>query len=320
MANWRLPIGEAKEILAKIARKTKQDREALGWHYQRLPEPVQDFWINSFGDIAKPGLAKERARSAIADEILGMPEYPDYKAALSRADKVLVDHPYIMDNYNDVIFKHPEIEVRKPHELANAGGYVRPGISQQLVVRSDVGPKTVLHEGTHYGDKARGALKSFNEGDVFAYPVFESSDWLPRTAQESPILSADVERLLDKQNRYAYAHMLDVSQPLSPLLAMSRVDLTKPANVDVFNKNNYLWQDRHGLDYFKDVFNPNEISGKQVATEGLAQWLEELPTMKDLENLDLSKRIIERLEDDPRRNFKIDFNKFMEEPDVLPPW
>lgn len=42
-------------------------------------------------------------------------------------------------------------------------------------------------------------------------------------------------------------------------------------------------------------------------------------TKQSLENLELSKRIIERLEDDPRRKFKIDFNKFMEEPDVLPP-
>ena len=319
MANWKLPIGEAKEILAKIARKTKQDPEALGWHYSRLPEPVQDFWINSFGDIAKPGLAKERARSAIADEILGMPEYPDYKAALSRADKVLVDHPYIIDDYNDVIFEHPRIEVREPHEMTDKGGFVMEGRSPRLAVRSDTGPKTVLHEGTHYGDKARGTLKSLSEGDVFAYPVFESGDWLPRTAQESPILAADIERLLDKQNRYAYAHSLDVEQPLSPLLAMSRVDLTKPTNAQVFAKDNYLWLDRHGLDYFRDTWEPHKISAKNVALEGLAQWLEELPTMQGLENLDLSKRIIERLEDDPRRNFKIDFNKFMEEPDVLPP-
>ena len=316
---WKLPIGEAKEILTKIARKTKQDPEALDWHYSRLPESVQDFWINSFGDIAKPGLARQRARSAIADEILGMPEYPDYKSALTRADKVLVDHPYIIDDYSDVIFEHPKIEVREPREMPNEGGYVIPGRSQRLVVRSDTGPKTVLHEGTHYGDKARGTLKSFNEGDVFAYPVFESGDWFPRTAQESPILAADIERLFDNQNRYAYAHSLDVSQPLSPLLAMSRVDLTKPTNAEVFAKDNYLWQDRHGLDYFRDGLSPNEISPTKVAEEGLAQWLEELPTMQGLENLELSKRIIERLEDDPRRRFKIDFNKFMEEPDVLPP-
>lgn len=317
---WKLPIGEAKEILAKIARKTKQDPEALDWHYSKLPEPVQDFWINSFGDMAKPGLARQRARSAIADEILGMPEYPDYKTALSRADKVLVDHPYVLDDYDDAIFEHPRIEVREPHEMPNMGGYVGNGSSTIFVIRSDAGPKAVLHEGAHYGDKARGSVKSFNEGDVYAHPIFESAEWLPRTAQESPILAADIDRLLDKQNRYAYAHTLDVSQPLSPLLAMSRVDLTKPTNAEVFAKDNYLWQDQHGLDYFKDGLTPNEVSGKRVAMEGLAQWLEELPTMQGLENLELSKRIIERLEDDPRRRFKIDFNKFMEEPDVLPPW
>ena len=317
---WKLPIGEAKEILAKIARKTKQDPEALDWHYSKLPEPVQDFWINSFGDIAKPGLARQRARSAIADEIWGLPEYPDYKSALNRADKVLVDHPYIIDDYSDVIFEHPQIEVREPHEMPNAVGYVMDGRSPQLAVRSDTDLKTVLHEGTHYGDKARGTLKSFNEGDVVAYPVFESGDWLPRTAQESPILAADIDRLLDKQNRRAYRNTLDVSRPLSPLLAMSRVDLTKPTNAEVFAKNNYLWQDLHGLDYFRDRLSPNEISPNNVSKEGLAQWLQELPTMQGLENLELSKRIIERLEDDPRRKFKIDFNKFMEEPDVLPPY
>lgn len=58
---------------------------------------------------------------------------------------------------------------------------------------------------------------------------------------------------------------------------------------------------------------PREIDVPNVATEGLAQWLELLPTYNGLAKLPINKRIIERIEDDPRREFNIDFNEFMKE-------
>lgn len=318
MASWKLPLGEMKEIVSTIARRAGLDDELRNvlWDYiNRMPEALQSSWVNSFGNVSSPGLSKARER-ALADRFMREISDIDNESAAKKAHEWVSNSPNTEDIYGDVIIRHPEIGI---DATTQRGGYTERGRGRKIMFSADPKmswylPNAVIHEGTHYMDKARGAAKDVSNGYLFSEPRHESVDWLPDESFRLPITAYDVEQVV--ADVYPASERQRVVRKFAPIRSMGAIDYrhTDPFEIESFARTP-LKEDEHGFDYFtkEEIPWPREINAPSVATEGLAQWLELLPIYSGLTKLPINKRIIERIEDDPRREFNIDFNEFMKE-------
>lgn len=318
MAGWKLPLGEMKEIVSTIARRAGLDDELRNtlWKYiERMPEALQSAWINAFGDVSSPGLANARRRALTTRIKNDVPHFTDEQAA-QQAQNVINRSSRYDEMYGDVLIKHPDIGI---DATTTSGGYTNGGYGRRMMVSADPRtrwslPNTIIHEGTHYMDKARGVAKDVRDGNLLKGPRYETVDWLPDESFKLPTTAYDVERAIVHVHPEWKKNF--VVKKFAPIRSMGAIDYkhTDPTNIDAF-ANTSLKNDDHGFDYFvkKNNIGNREVSVSDVAAEGLAQWLEFLPTYKGLSNLPISKKIIERIEDDPRRGFNIDFNEFMKE-------
>lgn len=316
MASWKLPLGEMKEIVSTIGRRAGLDTELLSklWHHiERMPEALSTSWINSFGDVTSPDLANARKQVLINE--FRRKYHLDDDIATVMADSFLKNTPNAADIYGDVIIRHPKIETDASMVSAASTGLGRnrrmaflPSQDMRYAL-----PESVIHEGAHYMDKARGAARDVRNGALFKEPRFESIDWLPNESFKLPATSYDVEQSVgDARPETLKRHIV---KQFAPIRAMGVRDYqhTDPANIDDFMRTP-LRDDYHGFDYFVGTSNGGrQMLVDRVSTEGLAQWLEVLPSYDGLSKLPISKKIIERIEDDPRRGFNIDFNEFMKE-------
>lgn len=318
MASWKLPLGEMKEIVETIGRRAGLDdglRTQLWTYVNRMPEAVQSSWVNSFGDVSSPGLSKARER-ALADMFMRKKPDIDAESAMRMARDEISYFPNSEDRYGDIIIRYPEVGI---DATTQAGGYIEHGRGRKMMFSADPRmswylPYAIIHEGAHYMDKARGAAKGVHNGHPFSDPYHESVDWLPDESFKLPITVHDVEQAV------ANIHSANTRQRAirksAPIRSMGAINYknTDPFDIEAFARTP-LKEDEHGFDYFtkEEIPWPREINVPNVATEGLAQWLELLPNHKGLAKLPIYKRIIERIEDDPRREFNIDFNEFMKE-------
>lgn len=325
MASWKLPLGEMKEIVSTIARRAGLDDELRNtlWKYiERMPEALQSAWINSFGDVSSPDLADARRRALPAHIKKGYPSLTDEQ--VNQRVKYIVDNaPPDDEAFGNVVIRYPIITTDATRAFA---GYTDPSYGRRMVFSSyprirEYLPRTILHEGTHYMDKARGMAKDMRDGNVFKWPHSESPDWLPDEAFKLPTRIYDVEQAIGNVEQAIgdvrpEQQKTFILRKFAPIRSMGMIDYkhTDPTNIEAFT-NTCLKDDDHGFHYFlrKNDLGDREMSVDRVASEGLAQWLESLPTYEGLSNLPISKKIIERIEDDPRRGFKIDFNEFMKE-------
>ena len=318
MANWKLPLGEMKEIVSTIARRAGLDDELRNtlWKYiERIPEALQSAWINSFGDVSSPGLADARRRVLITRFKNDFPYATDEQAAQRVQD--VIDRASGYDElYGDVLIKHPDIGI---DATTTSSGYVNGGYGRRMIFSANPRirwylPNTIIHEGTHYMDKARGVAKDVRDGELLKGPRYETVDWLPDESFKLPTTAYDVGQAIANARPEQQKNF--VIRKFAPIRSMGAIDYnrTDPTNIEAF-ANTCLKNDDHGFHYFikKNDIGSREVSVGDVATEGLAQWLESLPTYEGLSNLPISKKIIERIEDDPRRGFNIDFNEFMKE-------
>lgn len=316
MASWKLPLGEMKEIVSTIGRRADLDAELLSklWDYiERMPEAVSTSWINSFGDVTSRDLANARKRVLI-DEFRRKYNLDDDIATVM-ANSFQKNTPNAADIYGDVIIRHPEIETDASMVSAASTGLRRNrrmAFSARQDLRHEL-PESVIHEGAHYMDKARGAARDVRNGDLFKEPRFESIDWLPNESFKLPTTNYDVEQAVGKATPPIMKWYAD--KKFAPIRAMGVIDYrhADPTNIDDFTRTP-LRDDLHGFDYFVGTSDGRrQMQVDRVSTEGLAQWLELLPSYDGLSKLPISKKIVERIEDDPRRGFNIDFNEFMKE-------
>lgn len=318
MASWKLPLGEMKEIVNTIGRRAGLDdelRNTLWYYINRMPEALQSSWINSFGDVSSPGLSSAREQ-ALARQFMQENSGIDAESAARMAHKLVNGSPNTEDIYGDVIIKHPEIG---QDATTQSAGYIEKGRGRRMMFSPDPRisyylPNAVMHEGAHYMDKARGAAKDVHNGYLFSDPYYESADWLPDESFRLPTTAYDVEQAV--VNVHPARERQRVVKKFAPIRSMGVINYrrTDPLEIESFARTP-LKEDDHGFDYFvkqEDPW-PREIDVPNVTTEGLAQWLELLPTYDGLAKLPINKRIIERIEDDPRREFNIDFNNFMKE-------
>lgn len=316
MASWKLPLGEMKEIVATIARRAGLDNTNKLWRYvESMPEALQSAWINSFGDVSSPGLSKAREQAAIDRFSHEFPAYP-VEEIVSLVRNSAKPSAGADDKYGDVIIKHPKIE---RDATARNTVYTETGRGRRMVFSIDPGlsyqlPHHILHEGAHYMDKARGAAKNVRSGYVLNEPRFESVDWLPSESFKLPTTAYDVGQALNGVRPESYKRF--ISTKFAPIRAMGVLDYqhTNPADIKAFMRSP-LGDDAHGFEYFLKTNQTGhpEMDVNSVSAEGLAQWLEFLPTYDGLKKLPITKKIIEHIEDDPRRGFDIDFNEFMKE-------
>lgn len=316
MASWKLPLGEMKEIVKTIGRRAGLDDELRNklWYYiERMPEALSTAWINSFGDVTSPGLANARKR-ALTDQFRQRYNVDDDIAAIM-ANALQKSTLNAADMYNDVIIRHPKIEIDATMASPASTGL---GRNRQMAFSPNQDwryalPETVLHEGTHYMDKARGAARDVRNGDLLKEPRFESIDWLPSESFKLPTTRYDVEQAVaNVRPEILKRHIVN---KFAPIRSMGVIDYqhTNPTNIDDFSRTP-LREDDHGFDYFIGTSKGNrQMLIDRVSTEGLAQWLEFLPSYEGLSKLPITKKIVERIEDDPRRGFNIDFNEFMKE-------
>lgn len=316
MASWKLPLGEMKEIASTIARRAGLDDELRNrfWRYiERMPEALSTSWINSFGDVKSPDLANAR-KKVLIDEFRRKYNLDDDIATVM-ANSFQKNTPNAADIYGDIIIRHPKIETDASMVSAASTGL---GRNRQMTFspRQDLRyalPESVIHEGAHYMDKARGAARDVRNGVLFKEPRFESIDWLPNESFKLPITNYDVEQSIgDVRPEILKWHIV---KKFAPIRSMGVIDYqhTNPTNIDDFMRTP-LRYDNHGFDYFVGTSNGNrQMKVDRVSTEGLAQWLEVLPSYDGISKWPISKKIIERIEDDPRRGFNIDFNEFMKE-------
>lgn len=318
MASWKLPLGEMKEIVNTIGRRAGLDdelRNTLWYYIDRMPEALQSAWINSFGDVSSPGLSTAREQ-ALARRFMAENPGVDAESASRMAHKLVSGSQNAEDIYGDVIIKHPEIG---QDATTQHGGYIEDGRGRRMMFSTDPSisfglPNAVLHEGAHYMDKARGVAKDVRNGDLLSGPRYESVDWLPTESFKLPTTAYDVEQAV--ANVHPASQRKFIVRKFAPIRSMGVIDYqhTNPADIESFARTS-LKEDDHGFDYFirPNAAGNQEMATNSVSTEGLAQWLEYLPTYEGLTKLPISKKIIERIEDDPRRGFNIDFNEFMKE-------
>lgn len=318
MASWKLPLGEMKEIVGTIARRAGLDNELLNklWYYiERMPEALQSAWVNSFGDVSSPGLSKARER-ALARRFMRENPDMDGESAAKMAHNWVSYSPNFEDIYGDVIIKHPKVGI---DATLQQGAYTERDRGRKMMFSADPQtrwylPNVIIHEGTHYMDKARGAAKNVSNGHLFDGPYHESADWLPDESFKLPVTMYDIEQAV--ANVHPANERQRVVKKSAPIRSMGAINYrhTDPSDIELFARTP-LKEDEHGFDYFtkEEIPWPREINVPSVATEGLAQWSELLPTYDGLTKLPISKKIIERIEDDPRRGFNIDFDEFMKE-------
>lgn len=318
MASWKLPLGEMKEIVETIARRAGLDDELRNtlWKYiERMPEALSTSWINSFGDVSSPGLSKIR-KQTYADKIKKESPWVNDKEATEMAEFLSKRAPFPDEMFGDIIIKHPKVGI---DATTTAGGYTERGRGRKMMFSADPQiswylPNMIIHEGTHYMDKARGAAKDVRDGHLFSEPRGESADWLPDESFKLPTTMCDVEQAV--ANVHPASARQRAVRKSAPIRSMGAINYrhTDPFDIESFARTP-LKEDEHGFDYFtkEEIPWPREINVPSVATEGLAQWLELLPTYDGLSKLPINKRIIEHIEDDPRREFNIDFNEFMKE-------
>ena len=316
MASWKLPLGEMKEIVKTIARRAGLDDELRNklWSYiERAPEALSTAWINSFGDVTSPGLVNARKR-ALTDRFRQKYNVDDDIAAIM-ANALQKSTPNAVDMYGDVIIRHPKIEIDATMASPASTGL---GRNRRMVFSPNQDwryalPETVLHEGTHYMDKARGAARDVRNGDLLKEPRFESIDWLPNESFKLPTTRYDVEQAVaDVRPEILKRHIINKFAPIRSM-GVINYQHTDPTNIDDF-LHTPLREDAHGFDYFVGTIKGNrQMLVDRVSTEGLAQWLEFLPSYDGLSKLPITKKIVEHIEDDPRRGFDVDFNEFMKE-------
>ena len=323
MASWKLPLGEMKEIVSTIAQRAGLDdvlRNTLWKYIERMPEALQSSWVNSFGDVSSPGLADARRRALTTRIKNDHPSLTDEQVN-QRVQYVTNNSARDNEIYGDILIRHPKIGIDATTTSSGpiATGYITGGSDRRMMFSADPRireylPNIVIHEGTHYMDKARGIAKDVHDGNVLKSPRFESVDWLPDEAFKLPTRIHDVEQAIatvrpEQQKKF-------VLRKFAPIRSMGMIDYkhTDPTDIAAF-ANTCLKNDDHGFYYFvkKNDTGDREVSVGDVAAEGLAQWLEFLPTYEGLSTLPISKKIIERIEDDPRRGFNIDFDAFMKE-------
>lgn len=318
MASWNLPLSETKEIVETIARRVGLDdalRNKLWYYIERMPEALRSAWVNSFGDVSRPGLSVVREQALARRFMHENPDIDD-KTAARMAHKLVSNSPDSDHIYGDVIIRHPEIIT---DDLSPYGGYVELGHGNKMMLSTDPAysyylPHAIIHEGAHYMDKARGAAKNVRNNNLLNEPRYESADWLPNESFKLPTTAYDVEQALVGVRPESYKRF--VAKKFAPIRSMGVLNYkhTDPTDIESFARTP-LREDAHGVEYFvkSNTDGHPEMNVPSVSTEGLAQWLEFLPTYEGLTKLPITKKIIERIEDDPRRGFDIDFNKFMEE-------
>lgn len=281
-----------KDVLKALARFLKSD--TFEKTFRKLPTPVQESYLASFGDLDSSKMKSIRQRIR-----------PDEK----HSGRVQ-GYPFIEDyDFGDGDYGGQYIPFANTVQFF---GQYQPEIQiHRSLLGTPAGDASMLHEGSHLMDEAMGTAQSLADiGKTDKYPFYHpyvdqmSNRWLDDiTKDKYPLRGAD----------FNYQEDTGKLSPIEYRYQKKHSDGTdSPADW-------WLSDDPHGRAYF---LNSSWLNGDKsesineplVATEALAQFVESIPEMKGVKKTLALKDLINKTEQDPRRlsDFTIDFNPFME--------
>lgn len=281
-----------KDVVKALARWLKSD--TFEKTLSKLPTPVQESYLASFGDLSSKKLKLNRQKI--------------------RPNEI----------HNGQVHGYPFLETFDFGEVPYGGEYAPFGntardfgryqpqiyIDRHLIGTPD-GDASMLHEGSHLMDEAMGtaqSLKDIAKKDNYPYyhPFVEqmSDRWLDDITKDNyPLHGID----------YDYQ---EITGKLSPI--EYRYHKKHPEGQDT-PADWWLSDDPHGRDYFMTKSwglddKTESINEPLVSTEALAQFVESIPELKGVNKTLALKDLVRKTEQDPRRlpDFSIDFNPFME--------
>lgn len=259
--------------------------------FKRLPKPVQESWISSFGDVHSNKLKKQRDKIGVSDKI----------------DHSLVHaYPKLNTKYSGTASYYFPFE----HSVRDLG-YYQPYISLDRISDGDELVSALLHEGAHLMDNSMGTAKEVANMPSdwrYAHPYsgYVSKDWIDASTMNRYPLRGS-------KNAQEYQDITGKFSPLEYAYAKNH-PLENPDSDPVY----WLADDPHGLEFYQNrqYYDwdgnpvPRTIDEDNVAREGLAQFVETIP-FTDLGKTPARRKLVEFAERDPRRSddFTINFDR-----------
>lgn len=281
-----------KDVLKGLARLLKSD--TFEKTFSKLPTPVQESYLASFGDLSSEKMKSIRQRirpnEKHSGQVHGYPFIETYDFGDGDFGGQYTSFGNTVQHFGRY---QPEIYIHK-----------------SLLGTPD-GDASMLHEGSHLMDEAMGTAQSLADmakKDDYPYyhPYVEqmSNRWLDDiTKDRYPLHGID--------NDYQ-----EITGKLSPI--EYRYQKKHPEEHDT-PADWWLSDDPHGRNYFLNKAwgledKTESINEPLVSTEALAQFVESIPEIKGVKKTLALKDLVHKAEQDPRRlpDFSIDFNPFME--------